>query len=340
MIEKTTTLKSYCNVMAIERGLDPVGHAHDFDDAVVVETPLPWKTNLYEKAGILPQEAINLLNLWLQRYHEGMPYRHRSLMIAPDAVYSRQGWRRVMFYQRTPGAIAHFDKVEYLVTEKDCGPLLWALYEARETLPQFEQYRVPENEAIRDLMVCTHGTVDAACAKFGYPLYTYLRRNHASDSLRVWRVSHFGGHVFAPTLVDMPSAHYWAYVERAQADAIVCRDAAVESLRGHYRGWAGLEDGFLQAAEREMWQREGWRWFDYAKSGQVLGTDADHTAEPQWAEVRVHYSTPDNTEAGFYEARVEIQRSVETIHTTGEADTYPYPQYVVTRLERKPLDIE
>lgn len=118
-------------------------------------------------------------------------------------------------------------------------------------------------------MVCKHGTVDAARAKFGYPLYKYLRKNHASDELRVWRVSHFGGHVFAPTLMDMPLSHYWAYVEEEQAAQIIQRSGNVRDLRGHYRGWAGLDNSFLQAAEREMWQCEGWDWFAYQKFGQI-----------------------------------------------------------------------
>ena len=54
-------------------------------------------------------------------------------------------------------------------------------------------------------MVCTHGNIDAACARFGYPIYQQLRQNYATQSLRVWRCSHFGGHQFAPTLIDFPS---------------------------------------------------------------------------------------------------------------------------------------
>lgn len=88
------------------------------------------------------------------------------------------------------------------------GTLAWALYEAREQLPTFERYRVPDADKVRDILVGTHGTIDVACAKFGYPLYRHLRDTYADEGLRVWRVSHFGGHVFAPTLMDMPTGHY------------------------------------------------------------------------------------------------------------------------------------
>ena len=83
-----------------------------------------------------------------------------------------------------------------------------------------------EPETLLDwLPFCTHGTVDVACARFGYPLYRYLRDGFGGEEggVRVWRASHFGGHVFAPTLIDLPSGLYWAYVTPAQARPLIER---------------------------------------------------------------------------------------------------------------------
>jgi hypothetical protein len=236
-----------------------------------------------------------------------------------------------MFHTRAADKIAAFDKVEYSVPEGELGGLLWALFEARDDLPRFETYRTPEADAIRDVLVCTHGTVDAACARFGYPLYKDLRDNHANENLRAWRVSHFGGHVFAPTLMDMPTGHYWAYVEGTQAREIVTRSGAVGDLRGHYRGWAGLESGFLQAAERDLWQMHGWGWFGWAKQGEIVAQDAD-AEHPSWAKVRICATALDGTRY-VYEMRVEVVRYVATITTTGYENTYNYPQYTITHME-------
>lgn len=336
MNPETVTDKAYCNVLALQRGLDPAGSAGDFDDALVVEIPLPWKKNIYQDPTVLSQEIIDLLGVWLRQYHEGIPYRHRPLMVVPDPHYSRPGFRRVMFYTRPKGAFACFDKVEYLVPDDQFGALTWALYQSPEDLPRFERYRDRAADSIRDLLVCTHGSVDAACAKFGYPLYHTLRKHHCSDHVRTWRVSHFGGHVFAPTMMDMPTGHYWAYVEAPQAEQIAALAGSVETLRGHYRGWGGLEDGFMQAAEREMWQREGWRWFEYHKSGVVLDQDTGDKENPQWAEIRVEFASPDGGVRGAYEARVELCARVETEHTTGYPDIYAYPQYVVNLSTKLP----
>ncbi len=65
MAVPATTTRCYCNVLAMQKGLDPVGSAYSFDDAVVVETPLPWKHDIYQQAGALPQRATDLLALWL-----------------------------------------------------------------------------------------------------------------------------------------------------------------------------------------------------------------------------------------------------------------------------------
>lgn len=332
MAIQTAAAKTYCNVLALQKGLDPSGSATSFEDAVLLETPLPWKKHIYTEPGALPPEVIRLLEGWLQEYQAGQGYPHRSLMIAPDPAYSVPGFRRVMYYSRQVGMMASFAKTEYLVPEAEMGALVWSLFRARDQLAQFEHCRQPEHDFTRDILVCTHGTVDSACAKFGYPLYNLLRKHYADETLRAWRVSHFGGHVFAPTLMDMPTGHSWAYVEGEQARQIVERTGNVAAMRGHYRGWAGFERGFVQAAERELWQRFGWRWFDYHKSGTVLAQDVDDE-NPRWAHVRIDYASPDGTDWGAYEFRVKVRHYVETIHSTGNSATYNYPQYAVTSME-------
>jgi hypothetical protein len=57
----------------------------------------------------------------LKQYYEGKGYRHHPLMVAPDPVYSKPGYRRVMFYARQPGMFARYAKTEYLVPESEYG---------------------------------------------------------------------------------------------------------------------------------------------------------------------------------------------------------------------------
>lgn len=324
-------LKMYCNHLALEKGLDPGGHATVFDTLLLLEAPLPWRKDMYTTPGTMPPEVLALFALQSQQYREtGIWPSVYLFLIAPDAAYSRPGMRRVILFQRDQPHIAQFARTEYLVPEVEAGPLVWALLAEPTAAATFDRWRVIGSESLRDLLVCTHGTVDVACAKFGFPLYRHLRDIHASDHLRVWRVSHFGGHVFAPTMIDMPTGHFWAYVEEAQATQIVRREGDVSALYSHYRGWAGLANGFMQAAEREMWLREGWDWFHFCKQGEVLVQDDAPT--PTWAEIGLMFDEGRRKQS--YWARVEVVQTIDTPHTTGHKEAYPYPQYRVVQLVR------
>lgn len=324
-------LKMYCNHLALEKGLDPGGHATAFEMLLLLEAPLPWRKDMYSTPGTMPPEVLALFALQSQKYQAtGLWPPVYLFLIAPDTAYSRRGMRRVILFRRDRPRIAQFARTEYQVPEAEAGPLAWALLAEPTAAANFDRWRVMSGESIRDLLVCTHGTVDAACAKFGFPLYHYLRENYASDSLRVWRVSHFGGHVFAPTMMDMPTGHFWAYVEEAQAAQIVQHEGDVSVLRGHYRGWAGLPNGFLQAAEREMWLREGWDWFNVCKQGELLVQD--NSLPPTWAEICLKFDEGGKTCS--YQTRVEVVQTIDTPHTTGYKETYSYPQYRVAKLVR------
>ena len=49
--------RPYCNCLAQERGLDPAGYAADADTIVLLETPLPWRDDIYDKPGALPENC-------------------------------------------------------------------------------------------------------------------------------------------------------------------------------------------------------------------------------------------------------------------------------------------
>lgn len=331
-----TDVSRFCSICAKQAGLDSAGSAYTYSHVLAAEIPLPWPESMYSEPGILPQELLDVRRLLIESYQRGNPLSISAFAIAPDAAYSRPGYRRVLSYRRPEGPFAIFEQEEYLAPEDDFGPLCWALLVDHAALPRFEDYRQPATN-MRDLMVCTHGAIDAACAKFGFPIFRQLRRmaDQSAGQFRVWRVSHFGGHVFAPTVLDMPEFRYWAYIEHEKVEMLALHGGDTAELRECYRGWAGLESPLLQVAERELFVRHGWPWLDYLKEGQVL-SQAEIVAsdDPAWAEVRIGFVAPDASERGAYVARVEQTSSIECIYSTGDPETYAYPQYTVTRLER------
>lgn len=320
---RTPPVSTFCNLRARANGLDPIGQAATADLFVTFELPLPWPYDLWSCAG-MPDEIQRLIALWYGDADVPRPLL-RPLVIAPDPVYSRPGQRRVLVHRRPEGLFAEFAKTEYLVPDEKLGPLVWALLLEPETLSTFERYLLPPTPS-RDLLVCTHGAVDAACARFGFPLYRGLREA-AAAGVRVWRAAHFGGHVFAPTLAELPSGRFWGYLDGDASATLLSLTGEPASLCGHYRGWSALATPFLQAAEREVFKLEGWPWLAYPKRGETL------TGAPGWAEVRLSFRRPDGT-GGAYEARVEYSAPVETPPDSASEELYAYPQYRVVGLRR------
>ncbi|MCG8349716.1 MAG: hypothetical protein MI924_18275 [Chloroflexales bacterium] len=335
--------KVFCNTLAQQRGLDPAGYATELTRLVALETPLPWSAASVKH---LPDSYQPIIQRILSAPDPELLLRQMRLsgmlLIAPEANRRRVGYCRIIVWERVADAFAHYTRTEYLLPEVELGAFGWALTFNPETMPLFEQYRTNADEGVRDFLVCTHGARDAACGTFGYPLYRSLKRcatDTARGRARVWRSSHFGGHEFAPTVIEFPAGIYWAYVGTEQAAQIVERTGDIARLHGHYRGWSGLARGFLQVAEREILLREGWGWFDYRRAGQII---AQNTAsEASWADVRITFSSPDVQHQGAYTARVEVVGHIDTpydteLHEHAEiaSPRPPHPQYRVTKLQR------
>jgi len=327
----TLTNCRFCSVVSKTSGEDPIGSGPTYERYLLIETAPPWPSTIWMEPEPMPQTIIDVLNL-----ADECGISLRPLVIAPDREYSRPGYIRVFHYYRPTHLFAQFEKQEFIVPEAELSALGTALVQQPDQLPDFEQYR-QQTSHIRELFVCTHGNHDAACGKFGYPIYRQLRQEYAADSggfLRVWRCSHFGGHQFAPTLLDFPEGCYWGHLEPEVLDLLVHRDGSVAGLRRFYRGWAGLTK-FEQIAEREIWMQEGWDWFNYHKAGQVLAIDeANEKKYADWAEVRIDFAAPDRSMSGAYEARVEVCAQVMTARWSSVKDEplETVKQYRVSRL--------
>lgn len=330
---KIPDLSKFCSVCARQSGLDPVGFAYSYEHVVVLELPLPWPETMYDQPGVLPQELLEFRRLIVEAYKRGESFSSSSLVMAPDPVYSQEGMRRVISYKRPNPPFATFEQVEYLVPEGQEGPLAWALLVDNSALPQFAEYLVPERP-VRDIMVCTHGAIDAACAKFGFPTYRHLRglADHAEQETRVWRVSHFGGHEFAPTLLDMPEFRFWAYMDPTVCDSLLFHQGETVMMRDRYRGWAGLGKPVLQVAERELFVKFGWEWLQFAKSGRIIEQCSED--KPTWYDVQISYSSPDRERQGCYQMHVEYIGVVDCSYSTKTGASYAHDQYRVTAIER------
>jgi hypothetical protein len=316
-----------CSVVSMAGREDPAGCGTPFVGYLGIEVAPPWKHDVTDSFRFPEalREAVE------RAQDAGVIGKFTALF--PDPVYSREGYARALYLHKPPGPFVTYEKREYAVPEGEIVPLVEALAEGTDGLSSFERYE-EDTSRVRDILVCTHGSHDACCGKFGYPVYEILRYGYAGAlkrQLRVWRTSHIGGHRFAPTLIDFPEGRYWGHLEPEALEKLVLRKGPVSELGRFYRGWAGLSGKFEQIAEREIFAREGWEWTRYLKNGKTLEANENEDR----AEVRIGYANPSGN-AGTYEATVEATGTVMTLCNSGPDPLQEVKQYRVSRLEKIP----
>ncbi|MBW4685875.1 MAG: sucrase ferredoxin [Komarekiella atlantica HA4396-MV6] len=324
----------FCSLVSKANGEDPIGTAGTYDYWLIMEVSQPWPQEIFQENPTIK----SLMGLF-----EELIFKHgvklKPMLIAPDGEYSYPGFTRLFYYYRPAKLFSQFEKQEFVVPESEAAALVTAIFKhlmhQPNALSEFQQYQ-QQTSHIRELMVCTHAQIDLACGRFGTPIYRQLRKEYAPASngkLRVWQTTHFGGHQFAPTLVDLPQGHLWGHLQPDVLDLLVRRNGSVLGLRQYYRGWTGLSE-FEQNAEREIWMQFGWSWLDYLKAGKVLAMEeVAQKEDADWAEVRIDFAVPDGSTSGAYEARVEVCGEVmSAFNSAKEMELEAVRQYHVSRL--------
>lgn len=112
------------------------------------------------------------------------------------------------------------------------------------------------------IAICTHGTRDRCCAKFGFAVYRRARAlfEAGASPFAPLECSHLGGDRFAATAVVFPSGSMYGHLDEADLAALLAGEAEGRITPAYYRGRvfeppltqiirAGLaKDGFASAA--------------------------------------------------------------------------------------------
>ncbi|MEZ4671097.1 MAG: sucrase ferredoxin [Anaerolineae bacterium] len=125
----------------------------------------------------------------------------------------------------------------------------------------------------RLFVVCTNGKRDAACAKYGLPLYNAMRE--AANG--VWQTTHFGGHRFAATLACLPHGVMYGRVPLDMAQTVVESYQKNRVLLEYYRGCSAY-DPPTQAAEDHLRTLTG-----ETRLGGLRHHQTELIGEKQWA---------------------------------------------------------
>jgi hypothetical protein len=278
-LEATADL--HCVQQAIDLDLEPVGTAQPLAGLVLVERPLPWPPDVSEDPVLAPAVEAGIHN-------ENGPVRPFAVVPAEaDSGLPRaqHGKVTVTSYRNPEPAPAPFEKRTYRVAANWAGELARILAAGEEP-----DEPVLEDGSDRDeLLICTHGARDRCCGSLGTTLYRSVSARWSH--LDVHRISHTGGHRFAPTAILLPSGTVWGHLDDEVLDAIVNRTVPFVEVIAHFRGSAVMPSRASQVAEAAVAARVGWGLFDAPRQAVVLaepepdrpGRFEIHFADRSWA---------------------------------------------------------
>ncbi len=314
----TVPSKSFCSVCSRGAGVRTGGTGWAVGQFLILELPLPWREDPLESRSVPPGVRETLMSLWDDNSDVGL------FGVAPDAKYSVPGKTRVMSadFAANPGGPAV--RRDYLIPNEQVAATIDALAR-RHPVPSCVEI---DETSYLDAMICTHGSHDACCATFGFPLYRKLRAlSTAGSHLRVWRATHFGGHRFAPTMMTFPDGRSWGYLDEATGRAILERNTPVEPLAAAYRGWSGYTDAGLQLLEQEGFLRFGWSWLDFRQQGHI--SPVDEASGIRRAEIVAESPNGDRIELS---GDILQEDSVTTIASCG-GEEYSSPRFTVINID-------
>ncbi|MBW4698396.1 MAG: sucrase ferredoxin [Aphanocapsa lilacina HA4352-LM1] len=316
------TTDFFCAAQARAAQEDPIGTASVHQIYVLSEFAPPWTEDAFASRSV----PVN----WRAAVEEGR--RARLVAVRPLLIYNgalqQLGRMRVILLHLPKGPAAGYDRRECLLRKaEDVAPLV------REYLsrPPGDCERTTADP--RDLLVCTHGSHDKCCARYGYPFFREaqaLVSELGLRNVRLWQTTHFGGHRFAPTLIDFPSGRYYGNLDRRALASILTRSGDIGDLKAVYRGW-GILPGVAQVLERELLLLHGWNWLD----NEVHCERIEGNPERSRYCIELAYRRPDGV-SGRYRAQL-VEDPDKTRHLKGSCNNpqvYTYTKYCVKHLER------
>lgn len=306
-----------CSLVSEASGEDPIGSAWSTPRYIAIELPLPWPYDMLSGTNVPPGLKDFVTGLYAQGIYWGL------LGIAPDQDLARAGHTRVIVFDQVPMPSKGYEAREFLFPTARLVELLTHFVDD-EADADLDAFRVERAADLRDLLTCTHGAIDACCAKFGYPVYRELKRIAAESgtNTRLWRCTHFGGHRFAASLLEMPSGRYWGRLKGPHLSGVINHDVATSEMRTAYRGWAMLPNTLAQIAEGEAFRRGGWAWTECA----VEASGVPEDVEAITGTITLSYRHPAG-ESGSITIEVIPDGTVQTMGSSSSPEMQDAQQY-------------
>ncbi|MBD2091495.1 sucrase ferredoxin [Microcoleus sp. FACHB-1515] len=314
-----TTNPFFCAESSRESGVDIVGTASDHEIYIAIECPPPWEADEIESRSV-PDNLRELIEEVDEEYDR---FLTRFLFIYSEL--KQENCTRLLIFQKQSEPAIAFKKLEFeLASIEEVAPLV------KNYLMNGSIDKTSIENSSKDVLICTHGSRDRCCSRFGNPLYRQAVKivNDRSLDVRIWQASHIGGHRMAPTAITFPDVRYYGYLDADSLTSILTRTGDFQSLQNLYRG-CGILPWAVQFVERELMFQAGWKWFDWAIDGRVL----EHNDDESFNQVELIVETPEGARQ-TYTATVVLDDS-KIIYLKGSCSSESasrVEQYIVRNL--------
>ncbi|MBE9193032.1 sucrase ferredoxin [Gloeocapsopsis crepidinum LEGE 06123] len=295
----------FCAEHSRQSGVDIIGSASEHQIYVAIECPPPWASYDLESSGI-PDNLRELADEIDEEYDR---FQTRFLLIYNERL--KQDNLTILIFRKQSGLSTGYVKQEFHLADiQDVAPLVkqYVMGEATDALPI--------DNPTKDILICTHGSRDRCCSRFGNPIYHQALKiveERSLDRIRVWQASHIGGHRMAPTAVTFPDARYYGYLTPESLRSILTQ-TGLDWIAQQYRG-CGRLPWAAQILERELIVTYGWQWFDYRIEGRVL----EHNEDESINQVEIVADTPKG-DRHRYTATILLDKS-KTVYLKGSCNS-------------------
>ncbi|MBV6623057.1 MAG: sucrase ferredoxin [Rivularia sp. (in: Bacteria)] len=310
----------FCAEESCELKEDPIGCALNRRYYVLLEFPPPWTSDPLDSKAL--SDKFKALKAAINEEVE----LYLRLVFIYNAKYYEKGYNRLIIYYQQEENFSVYLKKEFVLSDiNDAVPII----------KKFIKGEILESDnnhiQTRDFLICTHGSHDKCCAKYGNPFFRQALatvENLSLSHVRVWQSSHFGGHRFAPTMIDLPEARYYGRLDQKSFASILTRTGNIECFENIYRGW-GILPWQVQFLERQLMLMHGWKWFNYQIQGRVI----EHNEDETFNQVEISFKASDSI-TNIYQCNV-IEDETKNILSKGECcntELTQTPQFKITNL--------
>lgn len=234
-----------CASFTRELRASPAGSGLALDRIVVVSIPGPWPKPALNHPSLKPLVAPLTASTAMTRLFAGEPVDGVGVV----EVFERVGLGATVTSFWPSGNASDTSQQAWLeqIIDLVAGTPLGAM--AATTIdPRVDGGSAHHSDLAEPVMlVCTQGSHDTCCGVHGETLAQLISTTRPQVQVR--RVSHTGGHRFAPTAMALPHGRMWAWIDAPLLDRILDGAPTADDLSMRCRGWWGVAKGRAQVAE-------------------------------------------------------------------------------------------